>query len=282
MLTVYSSPINMVLFFLRSTINILYFFVHILGLLSIYQFDKFNDLYQKPHLIHTIQLFNDDKNLIESLVVHTYGIIVLKDIPSEKDRTVYQFDHDGYPIGNGECLSNMSIQELLMDVDTGLLWMYDEQKSNIFYSPLPSGHGNLFQHRFPYMNLKNRKSLPIKITISKDIIALLDTANQTIDIYDKRNRECLSRYSNSRNSSSHICWTIGLFSNQSLLIQLDDVQSLKTEQTKHIFLQLDIFNPQEIIAKFEEIDIHGRFIGPNDELLLGTRTHGQSFVRCYF
>ena len=262
-----------------------------LGFLSIYQLTKANDLKEKPIFLHSIRLFEeqfDDRTFIDSFVVYSYGIIVIKRKKNDSFGTVFLFDHDGFNIGNHQYVSTSPLRDLTMDFDTHLLWSLDEQQSGLFYCPLPSDQINvvstsadLFHHRFLYMQFNKTTRLPKKFSIAKDLVAVLDTSRQTIDVYDKTSRERICQYTNHHNKSTHVCWSIGLLSNQTILIKLDNIESLKTGPSKHIYLHLDLFNPQEIMGVIEENDVHGMLIGPNDEILLGSRMNTIGTIRCY-
>jgi len=74
---------------------------------------------------------------------------------------------------------------------------------------------------------------------------------------------------------------MALFSDNSLLIKLDETSSLKTGSSKHIYLQLDTTNQSNVIGIIEEIDAYGMIITPTDEILIGVRINTKGTVKCY-
>jgi len=74
---------------------------------------------------------------------------------------------------------------------------------------------------------------------------------------------------------------MALFSDNSLLIKLDETSSLKTGPSKHIYLQLDTTNQRNVIGIIEEIDAYGMIITPTDEILIGVRINTKGTVKCY-
>ena len=74
---------------------------------------------------------------------------------------------------------------------------------------------------------------------------------------------------------------MALFSDNSLLIKLDETSSLKAGPSKHIYLQLDASQQRNVLAMIDETDAYGMIITPADEILIGVRINTKGMVKCY-
>jgi hypothetical protein len=117
--------------------------------------------------------------------------------------------------------------------------------------------------------------------VNKNLIAVLDKNRQAVHVYEKKSREQLYEHVNSYGNSTHFCWDMALFSDNSLLIKLDEMSTLKSGPSKHIYLQLDTTKQHNIIGMIEEIDAYGMMITSTDEILIGVRINTKGIVKCY-
>jgi hypothetical protein len=117
--------------------------------------------------------------------------------------------------------------------------------------------------------------------VNKNVLAVLDKNRQAVHVYDKRTRQELYQHVNMYNNSTHFCWDMALFSDNSLLIKLDEMSTLKTGPSKHLYLQLDTTKQHNILGIIEEIDAYGMMITPNDEIYIGVRINTKGIVKCY-
>ncbi len=122
---------------------------------------------------------------------------------------------------------------------------------------------------------------PIHISVNKNVLAVLDKNRQAVHVYDKKNRQKIYEHINVYNHLTHFCWDMALFSDNSLLIKLDETSTLKSGPSKHIYLQLDTSRQHNIIGIIQEIDAYGMMITPADEILIGVRVNTKGIVKCY-
>jgi hypothetical protein len=271
------------------------FIVFSLGYLSIYKLNKANDFRQKPTFLREIKLFHDnpsstlsdeDQTIIDSFVVYKFWIIVFKRKKNELHGTIYLFNHDGKLIPNGKCIHNYPSRELTIDIETNLLWSLDQKQLCLFYYQLPDQNKSLnniddyFQKRYLHVQF-SKPFAPKHISVNKNLLAVLDKNRQAIHIYDKQTRQELYEYVNNYNNTTHFCWDMALFSDNSLLIKLDETNSLKNGPSKHIYLQLDTTHQHNVIGIIEEIDAYGMIITPSDEILIGVRINTKGTLKCY-
>jgi hypothetical protein len=263
-----------------------------LGSLAIYKFVKTNDFHQKPILSREIKLFKDhptstndeDQTIIDSFVVYKFWIIVFKRKKNELHGSLYFFTHDGKLIPNGKCSHNYPSRELTIDTERNILWSLDQKQLCLFYYDLPDTKVNnpeeYFQHRQSHVQF-SKPFAPIHISVNKNLIAVLDKNRQAVHVYEKKSREQLYEHVNSYGNSTHFCWDMALFSDNSLLIKLDEMSTLKSGPSKHIYLQLDTTKQHNIIGMIEEIDAYGMMITSTDEILIGVRINTKGIVKCY-
>ncbi len=270
------------------------FIVFSLGYLSIYKLNKANDFRQKPTFLREIKLFHDnpsstlsdeDQTIIDSFVVYKFWIIVFKRKKNELHGTIYLFTHEGKLIPNGKCIHNYPSRELTIDTEKNILWSLDQKQFGIFYYNLPDTKLNnnpeeYFQTRHSHVQF-SKPFAPIHISVNKNVLAVLDKNRQAVHVYDKKTRQHLYEHVNNYSNSTHFCWDMALFSDNSLLIKLDEMSTLKTGPSKHIYLQLDIEKQHNIIGIIEEIDAYGMMITSNDEILIGVRINTKGIVKCY-
>ncbi|CAF4121240.1 unnamed protein product, partial [Rotaria magnacalcarata] len=252
------------------------------GSLAIYKLNKSNDIRQKPSLVREIKLFKDyptlpatdeDQTIIDSFVVYKLWIIVFKRKKNELHGTIYLFTHDGKLIQNGKCIHNHPSRELTIDTERNILWSLDQKQLCLFYYDLPDTKPNnpeeYFHNRCSHVQF-SKPFAPIHISVNKNVLAVLDKNRQAVHVYDKRTREELYEHVNIYGNSTHFCWDMALFSDNSLLIKLDEMSSLKSGPSKHIYLQLDITKKNNILGIIEETDAYGMMITSTDEILIGS------------
>lgn len=257
--------------------------------------NKPHDFRQKPTFLREIKLFtdnststlsDDDQTIIDSFAVYQFWILVFKRKKNELNGTIYLFTHDGKSIPNGKFFHKYPSRELTIDIDTNILWSLDQKQLCLFYYKLPDQHqfsnriDDYFQNRTLHVQF-SKPFAPKHISVNKNVLAVLDKHRQSVHVYDKITRQELYEHVNHYNSSTHFCWDMALFSDNSLLIKLDETSSLKSGPSKHIYLQLDIANQCHVIGIIEEIDAYGMIITPSDEILIGVRINTKGTVKCY-
>ncbi|CAF0870110.1 unnamed protein product [Rotaria sp. Silwood1] len=263
------------------------------GSLAIYKLSKANDIRQKPSLVREIKLFkdfstltatDDDQTIIDSFVVYKLWIIVFKRKKNELHGTIYLFTHDGKPIHKGKCIHNYPSRELTMDTEKNILWSLDQKQLCLFYYVLPdtepTNHEEYFQNRHSHVQF-SKPFAPIHISVNKNALAVLDKNRQAVHVYDKKTKQELYEHVNIYGNSTHFCWDMALFSDNSLLIKLDEMSTLKSGPSKHIYLQLDTTKKHNIIGTIEETDAYGMMITTTDEILIGVRINTKGIVKCY-
>ena len=119
------------------------------------------------------------------------------------------------------------------------------------------------------------------MSINKNTLAVLDKNRQAVHVYDKEKRQELYHYINVIGKLTHFCWDMALFSNNSLLIKLDEMSTLKSGPSKHVYLQLDTTDKHDVIGRIEEIDAYGMMITSTDEILIGVRRNTKGIIKCY-
>lgn len=254
---------------------------------------KPNDIRQKPALIRELKLFKDhttlsntdeEQTIIDSFVVYKLWIIVFKRRRNELHGTLYLFTHDGKPVPNGRCAHNFPSRELTMDTERNLLWSLDQKQLSLFYFGLPETKTNnpeeVFNNRQLHVQF-SKPFAPIHISVNKNVLAVLDKNRQAVHVYDKKTKRELYEHVNIYGNLTHFCWDMALFSDNSLLIKLDEMSSLKAGPSKHVYLQLDITKKNNIIGTIEETDAYGMMITATDEILIGVRINTKGIVKCY-
>jgi hypothetical protein len=249
--------------------------------------------HEKPSLIREIKLFrdiptsttiDDDQTIIDSFTIYKLWIIVFKRKKNELHGTIYLFNHEGKPIPNGKCTHNYPSRELTIDTEKNLLWSLDQKHLSLFYYDLPDMKCNnpeeYFQNRQLHVQF-SKPFAPIHISVNKNVLAVLDKNRQAVHVYDKKNRQKIYEHVNIYNNLTHFCWDMALFSDNSLLIKLDEMSTLKSGPSKHIYLQLDTTKQHNIIGIIEEIDAYGMMITSTDEILIGVRVNTKGIVKCY-
>jgi len=265
-----------------------------LGYLSVYRLNKPNDFRTKPIFMRETKLFNDnptsvsdeDQTIIDSFVVYKLWIIVFKRRKNELHGTIYLFTHDGKIVPNGKYSHRYPSRELTIDIETNILWSLDQKQLSLFYYQLPdqTKFSNQIEDYFQNRSLHVQFSKPFApkhISVNKNALAVLDKNRQAVHVYDKKSRQELYQHVNNYNYTTHFCWDMALFSDNSLLIKLDETSSLKTGPSKHIYLQLDTTNQRNVIGIIEEIDAYGMIITASDEILIGVRINTKGTVKCY-
>lgn len=243
-----------------------------------------------------MKLFNDvsapslpdeDQTIIDSFVVYKFWIIVFKRKKNELHGMIYLFNHEGKAIPNGKCLHSHPSRELTIDMDSNILWSLDQKQLCLFYYQLPDQSNQLnnriddfFQNRRLHVQF-SKPFAPKHIAVNANVIAVLDKNRQAIHVYDKQTRQEIYEHINHINHQTHFCWDMALFSDNSLLIKLDETSTLKAGPSKHIYLQLDTTKQRNVIGMIEEIDAYGMIITPADEILIGVRINTKGTVKCY-
>ncbi|CAF1074756.1 unnamed protein product [Adineta ricciae] len=263
------------------------------GSLAIYRLHKSNDIRQKPSLQREIKLFKDnpgptandeDQTIIDSFVVYKSWIIVFKRKKNELHGTIYWFTFDGKLISNGKCVHNHPSRELTVDIGKNILWSLDQKQLALFYYNLPElkslNPEECLQTRHSHVQF-SKPFAPIHISVNQNALAVLDKNRQAIHVYDKRTKQEIYEYVNVHNESTHFCWDMALFSDNSLLIKLDEMSTLKSGPSKHVYYQLDASPQHNIIGLIEELDAYGMMITPTDEILIGIRVNTKGIVKCY-
>ncbi|CAF0824354.1 unnamed protein product [Rotaria sp. Silwood1] len=265
------------------------------GYISIYEFNKVNNFRQKPIFIRDIILFNDnsiltlnddDQTIIDSFIVFKLWIIVLKRKKTELYGTIYLFTHDGKLIPNGKCFHAYPSRELTIDIDTNIIWSLDQKQLSLYYCQLPDQikYSNkiedYFQNRYLYVQFP-KTSIPKHISVNKNVLAVLDKKRQVVHVYDKKTRQELYEHVNNYSNTTYFCSDTALFSDNSLLIKLDETNTLKTDSSKHIYLQFDTTNQHHVIGMIEEIDAYGMIITSTDEIFIGVRINKKGTIKCY-
>jgi hypothetical protein len=173
-----------------------------------------------------------------------------------------------------------------MDIETNILWSLDQKQLCLFYYRLPDQNKfsnkieEFFQTRYLHVQF-SKPFAPKHIFVNKNALAVLDKNRQAVHVYDKKSRQELYQHVNNYNNTTHFCWDMALFSDNSLLIKLDETISLRAGPSKHIYLQLDTTNQRNVIGIIEEIDAYGMIITPSDEILIGVRINTKGTVKCY-
>ncbi|CAF2104276.1 unnamed protein product, partial [Rotaria magnacalcarata] len=117
--------------------------------------------------------------------------------------------------------------------------------------------------------------------VNKNAVAVLDKRRQAIHVYNKKTRQELYQHVHNYSNTTYFCWDMALFSDNSLLIKLDETNSLKSGPSKHIYLQLDTTNQHHVIGLIKEIDAYGMIITSTDEIFIGVRINKKGFIKCY-
>ena len=194
--------------------------------------------------------------------------------------------HNFRTVLNGKFIHNHPSRELTIDVETNILWSLDQKQLCLFYYQLPdqikfsNQTDDYFQNRYLHVQF-SKPFAPKHIAVNKHVLAVLDKNRQAVHVYDKKSRQELYQHVNNYNHTTHFCWDMALFSDNSLLIKLDETSSLKTGSSKHIYLQLDTTNQCNVIGIIEEIDAYGMIITATDEILIGVRINTKGTVKCY-
>lgn len=268
-----------------------------LGYLSIYRLNKSDDFRSKPTFVREVKLFNDmisqattsdeDQTIIDSFAVSKLWIIVFKRKKNELHGMIYLFTHEGKSISNGKYTHNYPSRELTIDTNNNLLWSLDQKQLCLFYYHLPDQNNisqqtieDCFQKRQSHVQF-TKPFAPKHISVNKNALAVLDKNRQAVHVYDKKTRQEIYEYVNHYNNTTHFCWDMGLFSDNSLLIKLDETNTLKTGSSKHVYLQLDTTFERNVLSLIEEIDAYGMIITPTDEILIGVRINTKGTVKCY-
>ncbi|CAF0846890.1 unnamed protein product [Adineta ricciae] len=264
------------------------------GYLSVYKLNRPNDFRAKPIFVREIKLFNDnptvlsdeDQTIIDSFVVYKFWIIVFKRKKNELHGTIYVFTYDGKLLPNGKCVHNYPSRELTIDVETNILWSLDQKQLCLFYYQLPDQISptdqieDVFHNRYSHVQF-SKPFAPKHISVNKNVLAVLDKNRQAVHVYDKKTQEELYQHVNIYNHTTHFCWDMALFSDNSLLIKLDETSTLKAGPSKHIYLQLDTTSQRNVIGIIEETDAYGMIITATDEILIGVRINTKGTVKCY-
>jgi len=262
------------------------------GSLAVYRFNKTNDMRQKPDRILQIRLFkengssnsDEDQMIIDSFVVYKLWIIVFKRKKNELIGTIHLFTHEGKPVVNGRCPHNYPSRELTIDTEKNLLWSLDQKQLTLFCYDLPENRVNnpeeTFKYRQAHVQL-TKPFAPIHISVNRKFLAVLDKNRGAVHVFDKETKRQTFEYLNSHHRDTHGCWDMALFSDNSLLIKLDETSTLKTGPSKHIYLQLDDTPQHNVIGFIEETDAYGMMITTNDEILIGVRVNTKGIVKCY-
>lgn len=259
-----------------------------------YRWNKPNDFKLKPSFHRDSKLFSEnpssmsdeDQTIIDSFVVYKLWIIVFKRKKNELHGTIYLFTHEGKLVPNGKFTHNYPSRELTIDVETNVLWSLDQKLLCLFYYHLPdqikpSEHVNdYFQNRSLHVQFP-KPFAPKHIAVNKHVVAVLDKTRQAVHVYDKKTQLQLYEHVNSHYHTTHFCWDMALFSDNSLLIKLDETSSLKTGPSKHVYLQLDATHQRNVIGIIEEVDAYGMIITGTDEILIGVRINTKGTVKCY-
>lgn len=263
--------------------------------MSIYRLSKPDDFRQKPTFIREVKLFNDnfqiavsdeDQTIIDSFVVSKFWIIVFKRRKNELHGMIYLFTHEGKPISNGKYAHHYPSRELTIDMDSNLLWSLDQKQLCLVYYQLPEqinstqNFEDYFQKRRLHVQF-SKPFAPKHISVNRHVLAVLDKNRQAIHVYDKNTRHEIYEYVNHYNNTTHFCWDMALFSDNSLLIKLDETSTLKNGPSKHVYLQLDTTSERNVLSLIEEVDAYGMIITPTDEILIGVRISTKGTVKCY-
>jgi len=260
------------------------------GSLAIYKLNG----QSKPSLIREIKLFkdplpisttnDDDQTIIDSFTIYKFWIIVFKRRKNELHGAIYLFTHEGKLISNGKFPHTYPSRELTVDGECDRLWSLDQKQLCLFYYNLPDtkpvNAEAYFQNRCPHVQF-SKPFAPIHISANKTSLAVLDKNRQAIHVYDKKTRQQSYEYVNTSYTTTHFCWDMALFSDNNLLIKLDEMSTLKSGPSKHIYLQLDAKRQYSIIGSIEEIDAYGMMITANDEILIGVRINTKGIIKCY-
>ena len=171
-----------------------------------------------------------------------------------------------------------------MDTNVNRLWSLDQKQLCLFYYDLPdtkvSNPEKCLQTRCSHVHF-SKPFAPIHISVNKHVLAVLDKNRQAIHVYDKQTKQQLYVHVNTHCNTTHFCWDMALFADNSLLIKLDEISSLKGGPSKHVYLQLDTVHQRNIIGTIEETDAYGMMITPTDEILIGIRINTKGTVKCY-
>lgn len=226
----------------------------------------------------------EDRTIVDSFAVHRLWIIVFKRKKNELSGTIYLFSHNGKLISNGKYLHNHPARELTIDTELNRLWSLDQKQVCLFYYDLPEtkvvNPEEYFQRRHLHIQF-TKPFAPLHISVNKNVLAVLDKNKQAVHVYDKRTKQPLFEHVNRHRKETHDCWDMALFSDNSLLVKLDEASSLKSSSSKHIYLQLDPRDPQKILGTIEETDAYGMMITSNDEILIGVRINAKGIIKCY-
>lgn len=259
------------------------------GALAIYRLN----LSSKPRLLEEIRLFKDtstsatndeDQTFIDSFAICKFWIIVFKRKKNELHGTIYLFTHHGKLLPNGKITHNYPSRELTVDTERNLLWLLDQKQLALFYYDLPEKNAKhpdeYFRYRQSHVQF-TKPFAPIHISVNQNGIAVLEKYRQAVHIYDKNTGAKIAEHVNCDYHSTHVCWDMALFSDNGLLIKLDQSNIVKSEPSKHIYLHLDSSDEHRILGRIEELDAYGMMISPNDEILIGIRVNAKGIIKCY-
>jgi hypothetical protein len=256
----------------------------------VYQTD--DDLRRKPNLlremtlVHELDDDHDRQAVIDSLVISPLWLLISKRRKSGSRWIIYAFSHDGRSIPNGRYAPDHPLHALTIDPDENLLWSLDERQHALVSIALPARRHNaykledIFSNRATHIPF-SRPLTPACLAVNKHVVAVLDPRQRTIHVYNKRTREKSYDYLNMYASATHFCWTMAVFPDDSLLIRLDEIGTLKLGPAKHTYLHIDATNDQRALGMIEEIDAYGTTITTTGEILLGLRYNAKGVVKCY-
>ncbi|CAF1274002.1 unnamed protein product, partial [Didymodactylos carnosus] len=263
------------------------------GYMEIKSFDKSNDLQKCPQHVKTVRLFDNfkqtgegetnDETIIDSFTIHKYYIIVFKRLKQELKGKIHLFKH------NGQCLKaciahDFPSREFTIDNDLNCLFTIDQRQCSIYRTDLLAPNDqlndidyiNAFNNRSKYIEFR-KDFVPLHMVINQKSIAVLDK-HQHVQVLDKKTKTPIFEFSDCF-IESHYLWNIGLFNDNSLLLKLDEVNSIKTIP-KHKFFQLSSINKQPI-QQFEEVDAFGLIVTLTNEILIGIRANSKGIIKCY-
>jgi hypothetical protein len=234
--------------------------------------------------VPTSTTYDDKQTFIDSFTICKLWIFVFKRKKDELHGTIYLFTHNGKLIPDGNIKHDYPSRELTIDTERNLLWLLDQKQLALFYYDLPN---KPLKHPEEYFHYRQshvqfpKPFAPIHISVNANGIAVLDKYRQGVHIYDKLNHAKIDEHINRDYHSTHVCWDMALFSDNSLLIKLDQSNQLKSEPSKHIYLHLDNSHEHEIRERIDEVDAYGMMISPNDEILIGIRVNAKGIIKCY-
>ena len=236
-------------------------------------------------LVHELD-DDDGQAVIDSFVISSLWLLISKRKKNDSHGTIYAFTHDGQSVPNGRYDHDHPLHAFTIDPDEHLLWSLDEQRHALVSIALPdrrhAAHKleDYFRNRATHIQL----SKPLTSTclaVNKQVIAVLDPRQRTIHVYNKGTREKSYEYLNLYSSATHFCWNMAVFSDDSLLIRLDDIGTLKLGPAKHTYLHVDATNDHRALGMIEEIDAYATTISTTGDILLGLRYNTKGLVKCY-